>query len=84
MNNRPDIFFIMFWEIKFVRELATNTPSRVTKIRAKDADKNTVQILWVFDVITIAVSCVLSPSSAKNTIQNVVKKELPIHIYISL
>lgn len=50
------------------------TPKRVTNISAKEADKNTVHILCDLAVMTMAVNWVLSPSSAKNTIQNVVKK----------
>ncbi len=51
-----------------------NTPKKVTKTSAKEADKNTVHILCDLAVMTMAVSWVLSPSSAKNTIQKVVIK----------
>lgn len=50
-----------------------NTPIKVTTTRAAEAPRNTGinLLLWVDSVNT--ASCVLSPNSAKNSIQNAVK-----------
>ena len=57
-----------------------NAPIKLANIRAADEPKNTAKGFWDVPLIVNVANCVLSPSSAINTVMNVDKSKLIIII----